>query len=1480
MLKDLPNLNDRITLSAGFRVDDIDNPKLQTHKGKHIGSADSISNLGINVKYGGKINTTIFWIRFETEYAQSLFRGDMDDAISDEVNNNMLSRIAALAPAHSGSKISRFWAVQEFPPQEYLAQKYFNLLMNNRSIVELGCDYPNLFQLTVNAREFWNGSTYAIRRGVATPFIRNTNRDMSHIGTTQPEILNYQHGYLGHWHFASSITNQDIFNSEYETFLVKQGWQSGGYYFTKETSYNGKSPSEIWENDKTIYPISIGQWYYTCESMQSSFESELYHNFMKKKEFLFSEVPWYANLWSSTELWRGINSTELYLDFYRGQRPKTGEEMRLLSSFPIIMGAKGLCSYRGTAAMEAELAILKNGDIGLASIIPTLDHAALNDDESILDQEDLIGGDFLAPADPSGMQIYLDNSAIEWNTLGYEDTDLRRFYIGRRSARWEMTKLNRWLAVPEVNDVLVNLKLVAWHAKGFTCWDVQDPNITTPNIINNFIDIDNIKTRKIWDPATQSSITTPETSDKQFYDLTLLRNSTDNISNSEIFYIGIQNRRSDPLILLDQDDRGSSDGIKFISSAEFDDLCKSTSGGNIPGTSINKSQSWWQDQYWKRFGCREITIPMNYKIPGNPDQYCLLKVEELGGDLYNIDPACSTETDRHTKWFWRAPEYHDYVNKVINQDGEIKVKLLPGEGKILKVTVIKECQGHDISGYLDYSNQNKFTVFPDSAEPLNKVRFHLVYHKPDTSNNNLLTVYYVRSNAVNKTDSNNYGLICWEDPIPISKNTVRWLDGIYDEDLSQMPCSHPSIVLKNVGSSVFAYVSYECWGNNQTICGLPCDTCYGYQNPIVATKLNVTSTPSFVSQNILIDNRTGVEANWGTPVIHSAYDGFYVAWSDSTCGIGVAFEPYDWFNNPLVNHNRSYYKATYSPNFLISSSIKALHPSLSPYSQDTEQNFPLVWEQRNLQGGTNINYTMISHDLNNKPYNIFFPYDLSSRILAKSSTDANIVKIAGRSTDQFAGIEYGSPVVQREYKLVTVPDYDETHILNDVICYSSNSLALVYYAGIQMTNIYNEMYYDYDYNLTTKSHISPLHSIYLMPQYKDIHLTIAQGRSFDSDVNNHQLNAVNYNNILDFNYGNSVFEYPVSSILVSNTIPYTQTFQNFNILRYKSEGFFPHLAAFNSGTSFSNGEIWKNRVLYQEPIPVGVTPQIMQNGRNYLKTGLDNYDPQSFFGYKSSDFKCNIDLPKVDGNYLPINLPYTHDSTMGYVKYKHIKSDTIYSEWFPVGQFALLEFKTEYHSDTSKHRFEVQRLSDSSYQFLFMPLPLGYSVYRGILNYILINGNNDMYRFCFINKDTASDYNEVIYMSGFDVMDTVYWKGTGGGKQNRDILVDLGGGKPSALAENKMQIVAYPNPASKEVFVRAMLPLSSFESGEKVQIKLKLFSQIGAQFYEQIVDPGQLITIPVSDYEQGVYFIHAEQVINNFYEKLPKPAVEAIIINK
>lgn len=220
--------------------------------------------------------------------------------------------------------------------------------------------------------------------------------------------------------------------------------------------------------------------------------------------------------------------------FCRNHRPKTGEETRLLLMNGIIMGAKGFFYDRdGNQKLLYPFLGFGNGE-------------AIDSSRSIYFDNDIIGSDFIKLNNDSN----LFHKYINFGTVAsHIDVTNQRLYIGKKSTRNEIAKIHNWI---RTNDsTLMRLNLATWLSKGFRLWYNQDTTKFGQDIIlKKFISLspDSLFTKRLWNAQTNNWQTQKESWDSSFFDITLLRDSSDHDLSSSTFYVGIQNRRTDPLI--------------------------------------------------------------------------------------------------------------------------------------------------------------------------------------------------------------------------------------------------------------------------------------------------------------------------------------------------------------------------------------------------------------------------------------------------------------------------------------------------------------------------------------------------------------------------------------------------------------------------------------------------------------------------------------------------------------------------------------------------------------------------------------------------------------------------------------------------------------------------------------------------------------------------------------------------------------------
>ncbi|MGE5480746.1 MAG: hypothetical protein ACM3U1_10020, partial [Chloroflexota bacterium] len=102
---------------------------------------------------------------------------------------------------------------------------------------------------------------------------------------------------------------------------------------------------------------------------------------------------------------------------------------------------------------------------------------------------------------------------------------------------------------------------------------------------------------------------------------------------------------------------------------------------------------------WARLGCREVRIPIKYTKSTLSDEYTTLRISEVGINDTLLQ-----------SYYWRQKDYCHVIDTSFGREGELVLRLLPGEGKLLKVEICNTT--YELSGNLDRSNQRKVVAYP------------------------------------------------------------------------------------------------------------------------------------------------------------------------------------------------------------------------------------------------------------------------------------------------------------------------------------------------------------------------------------------------------------------------------------------------------------------------------------------------------------------------------------------------------------------------------------------------------------------------------------------------------------------------------------------------------------------------------------------------------------------------------------------------
>jgi hypothetical protein len=591
-------------------------PEAYYDKSHNTSYDNYIKKLEVEVWYCGKLNCAIDWVKIETEQAKDLLTGQLDAALV----TSCATLLSNTENTTLNNKINRFYGVDEFLRPHFSAMRYFNKILGGLAQSEFFYDVLPSFKMidhSLDFREYWDGLAIHWKNETANPYyhwgVAKNVPNMGHLKT-----LGTTFGVRGVKQFWNNLLQEEVrfdsLNSGYETFLfggtsAYRRWDGGYYAWSNQQNL---LPTQSSWTENQLYNFYYDNYDDNPTTYQETFgslfgvEKQLFHWYYFK-DLLFTGKPWYNNIWSVSENWRyyvdpiDTNQSILYIEG-NSSRPQTDAEFRLSASFPLILGAKGLFYWQKTTwnwYQEEDLA--KNMPKDVPKFMGMQSFNTIDNSENIPSDiiglnyilRNEIGGDYMIPfanpiIDPNFTHHYKPNGQYDFASLGI---DQYHVFVGSRSLRYEAYKINKFITDNE--NLLKNLSLVCWYAKGHRKWYVQSPTETQDTVIKEYIDISNLKTRKLFQPNYPGGGFAPlsfEPFEDRFFDLTILQLNGTPITTQ--FYLGIQNRRTDKSMWV-----GSLQTpwrLEMKPSAEFDDLCD---GPDAP---------YWRGMYPYELGNREL----------------------------------------------------------------------------------------------------------------------------------------------------------------------------------------------------------------------------------------------------------------------------------------------------------------------------------------------------------------------------------------------------------------------------------------------------------------------------------------------------------------------------------------------------------------------------------------------------------------------------------------------------------------------------------------------------------------------------------------------------------------------------------------------------------------------------------------------------------------------------------------------------------
>lgn len=1059
------------------------------------------------------------------------------------------------------------------------------------------------------------------------------------------------------------------------------------------------------------------------------------------------------------------------------------------------------------------------------------------------------------------------------------------------------------------NETLLNsLKLIAWQGKGHAVMYQQDDGLPN-NYILNFIDINNIKTRPIGREYNGMPLFEQSDIDSGMYDITLLKKSDKNLEDE--FYYTCINRRTDPLIYNtdsiywespDTYDYGwiVNTGFKFYSTYEFDTFTQSD--GNIINPEPNSGNTidlrreapYWRNLYWRRQGCREITV----RFP---------VIDITKSMYYHVEEITDGTVFSGSLPWWKQEELKNKVDVIIPQGESLTSKFLPGAGKLYKVRIISTPNLH---GELAYSNQTKMIAYPvNQTNNYNFIKvndtlrffkddsmyYHVVYDRTDSITNKS-RVYYRRS--VNPYNRNiNTKIISWGPEILISDTIVFTkidhlplmpppLDSIISVAGVNISCKYPAIVVRydEIDSIAKAYIVFGCTSPETPDAPrvfmvesvLPHNQIFFpgfYKGP------NRLKPITFGLVNNINDST--VLDTWGAPSINASFNGNYYAWSDSILGVGVGFKTP---NDRGMITNKLYLKHSVD--------ARCIQPSLNTYSRIdiNEENCALVYNERYLNFNS-IVYTRIR--LNGGQVENYVPQQYcDSDPLNRIGTyfPTNKAVIISNNYGLNGSNNYNYPVVHRPVDFARRPGFEYV----DSMHYVGACWDRVYWVGDLAYNPNHKCILQKNIDIDDNNNCW-----YLLPK---INL-------YSNDISLSQPSPSSGAPSSKIDGSFSEFALADSSFVlnfISHTLSTTPTTQNSTVHQLNFNAWINYYALWapltpNSGQiDVSQGLSNLGNGIYPHPTMTPVITinqdwfmhnRVFQSTSNIIKTSAllflkGNTDEKAIYPLLSisdSTSKNNTLISQIyalgnsiEDRYKSIGLKAFEFSDKGRIKL----SDTIVSDWFRINTIKELAFYTTI-ADTSLFTLTLEDYQNG--KSLTMPLMKDFDSKMNARKITLLNGKNMLYRVKLTKKHKdVKTWVDLVLDEKKDLLDEYSELGSKDLKKGNSNVIgsnhqiyDLSQGELSSNQTIDLRI--YPNPADEYIYVNCEL-FANKSQGELIQYTL--YNSSGMKVYSSINPASDPIMISTDNLTTGAYFLKAEQLqFDNILETKPT-ITKSIIIQR
>lgn len=1413
----LPKYGDSadITLSAYFttKLSSFDttttNPPFRLNVNPNVGEIDSMN---MEVRFYGKCNIAIDWIRLETPETRALFRGEKDSAIAGVISK-AITKMKQFRDTTNGmpnARIWRFYITDEPNPLMVASSRYYSSLLEGRCITEAGGD--GRYHHAVPLQPTYWGNTPRYDQYTRAPYIKYVVPGFGSIDTVYKMHRDHTLGYKAGWQYIweaipssgmDSTLIKDLRDRNFMTSLCDGNWDGSAY---EKCTYVGKGGESNPCGNDTIWASSYynGFKYWVTPDVAYArilgdpghlgiYEYNL--NGMTKwaKAMLFSSKPWLANIWIASE-WFGIIKSDptikpaLVTGYSRAQ---TGEEIRLYCWNSLIFGAKGLmydnfdCELGDTGKLPDTSQTHTTGStwlrMGAMGRYEGLSDSFLKDDDNgeFLLKSDKSGSDFIIRGDSSHIDQYIsfDSSAY---ALG---VDPNRIYLGRKSVRLEVMKVHD--RVKAISDTLMRLQLQGWYAKGHRSYITVRDNDTT--YLTKYLKPDLLETR----PCIREEV---EGWDSTFCDVTIHKDTS--VSMDDVFYIGVLNRRTNPLIRLTD-----TTDLQFYSTAEFDSLTA------LPDPA-------WTARRYKQGGSRELSLPFNYQDSNG--RYALLHVQELGGG----------------------------VDTVIGQDSRVLIKLLPGEGKMLKVKILRS---NEVAGELGFSNQNKICVYPKMSHTTGKwvetdtLVHYMTYHKRIHGNSNGLTgIYFRKSKPANKYM--NDAAIQWE-------NTEYLLTySVYHNNAAFVDCdtcAYPSIVTRfdSVSQEYRSFVVYGCVSAFRSNPLIPAN--YQYIVESVVRVRNDSVIGDYQGKALTAAPKRSL-ADWGTPMVCAADTGNFYCWADADAGIMVGWKKAD--TGQLVSVNNIHWATGCNP-------YTAQHPSMNSYSRymrgQNDNEAALVWQENKTCGAgyPQVFYTRLWID--NGQIRKKLSYAFTSGVAIDSmllNADSTILMVS--SLGNQSGYTNSFPVVYRDLK----PPILDTNICDFETHYSGFKLS---------ANLTDKVFWQTDNMLAAaigkiRSRLIWIFDTIIGTQKVPHHALIqttnstwnSSGNFFDQPVvsggedahitfDDKIYNCLNFDmRAVNVNFRSRPVTYAgfvptiVDTLAVIYDFPqplYDDDPTSTVVLVDEGKLSYPHVATRGSVDSNDwqrNHRIYNRRENHEATPPP--PPTIRSSGQYYFKSANKRPTARQFFGFGDDSLSFGISEIVIGEKSYPLKRNPS-ETLLDYMK----APDTLSTEWFNVDNIETMDVVT---TGISPDRVSVwlERESDGATWEVSLSGGEEMRITREAVE--LTNGDDENYRVRLCSNNQSPYYPETA------IGDEESNYGKANTKSYRQI--NLGNNDPTQT------VFIYPNPARDEVNI-------TIKGTERSEIII--VSAVGGEQIRFFTDGSKAVNVNTSLFPSGMYVVRVRR---------------------